>query len=65
MKVRFTHYMHDDKSSVREMFSDLSRREGLGLDEEALDELKWNFYEIALQCELDTETLEVSIVGVE
>lgn len=57
--------MHDDKSSVREMFSDLSLRQGLGLDEEALDTLKWSFYEIALQCELDTETLEVSIVGVE
>lgn len=65
MKVEFTHYMHDDKSSVREMFSDLSLRQGLGLDEEALDTLKWSFYEIALQCELDTDTLEVSIVGVE
>lgn len=65
MKVRFTHYMHDDKSSVREMFSDLSLRQELGLDEEALDTLKWSFYEIALQCELDTDTLEVSIVGVE
>ena len=65
MKVQFTHYMHDDKSSVREMFSDLSLRQGLGLDEEALDTLKWSFYEIALQCELDTDTLEVSIVGVE
>lgn len=65
MKVQFTHYMHDDKYSVREMFSDLSLRQGLGLDEEALDTLKWSFYEIALQCELDTETLEVSIVGVE
>lgn len=56
--------MHDDKSTVREMFSDLSHREGLGLDEGALDELKWNFYEIALVCELDTETLEVSILAV-
>ncbi len=65
MKVAFTHYMHDDKSSVREMFSDLSLRKGLALDEAALDKLKWSFYEIALQCELDTETLEVSIVRVE
>lgn len=62
MIITFTHYMHDDKSSVREMFSDLSRREGLGLDEEALDELKWNFYEVELQCELDLETLEVTIL---
>lgn len=64
MKVAFTHYLHDDKSGVREMFSDLSLRQGLGLDEEALDELKWNFYEVELQCELDTETLEVSILQV-
>lgn len=64
MKIQFTHYMHDDKSSVREMFSDLSRREGLGLDEEALDELKWNFYEVELLCELDMETLEVTILQV-
>lgn len=61
MQVRFTHYVHDDKSSVREMFSDLSLRKGLGLDEEALDELKWNFYEVELDCTLDTETLEVTI----
>lgn len=64
MKLSFAHYIHDDKSSVREMFSDLSHREGLDLDEEALDELKWNFYEVELLCELDTETLTVDIVGV-
>jgi hypothetical protein len=61
VNIRFTHYLHDDKSSVREMFSDLSQRQGLGLDEEALDELKWNFYEVELDCTLDTETLEVTI----
>lgn len=63
MKIPFKHYLHDDKATVREMFSDMSHREGLGLDEEALDELKWNFYEVELDCELDTETLEVSILS--
>ncbi len=61
MQVRFTHYVHDDKSSVREMFSDLSLRTGLGLDAEALAGLKWNIYEVELDCTLDTETLEVTI----
>jgi hypothetical protein len=63
MLVPFRHYLHDDKSSVREMFSDLSLRQGLGLDEKALDELKWNFYEVELTCELNTETMEVSILS--
>lgn len=63
MKIPFKHYVHDDKSTVREMFSDMSHREGLGLDEEALDELKWNFYEVELACELDTETLKVEIIS--
>lgn len=65
MKVPFKYYLHGEKLETCNFFKALSLTKNLGLDKEALDTLQWSFYEIALQCELDTETLEVSIVGVE
>lgn len=65
MKVPFTYYLHGEKLEAWHFFQLLSMTKKLDLDKEALDKLQWSFYEIALQCELDTETLEVSIVGVE
>lgn len=65
MKVSFKFYLHGEKLETWHFFKALSLTKDLGLDKEALDKLQWSFYEIALQCELDTDTLEVSIVGVE
>lgn len=63
-KVEFKYYLHaSERRDVRDMFKDLARKNHLNLDSNALDTLQWNFYEVELTCELDCETLEVTIVG--
>lgn len=64
-RVEFKYYMHaGDRCDVRHMFKNLAKKELLNLDSNALDQLQWSFYEVELTCELDPETLEVTIVSV-
>lgn len=63
MKIPFKWYMHADKADTFDFFKNLGRQNQLGLDTDALEELKWSFYEVELACELDTETLEVTILS--
>lgn len=60
MIVRFTHYMHDTEyESTRESLRDA----GVELDEELQQKMGRPFYEVKLDCELNTETGAVRIVA--
>lgn len=63
MKIPFKYYLHEDKMETWNFFRAFSENYRLSLDKEALDQLQWSFYEIELACELDTETLTVTIVS--
>ena len=64
MKKPFKYYLHDDSNSW-ERAEFMGRQLGMELTETQVEKLGRPFYEVTLLCEFDTETSEVTIVGVE
>lgn len=68
MKLPFKYYLHDSYSSSE--FQEVVLEDQLGLDDsmtkQQLDELMQKigrpFYEVTLECELDTETGKVTVL---
>lgn len=60
MKVPFKHYLHDDGE---DHYWQLKEATGMHLSPELLDKIGRPFYEVTLDCELDTETGEVTLIG--
>lgn len=60
----FTWYLHEDyqSSEVQEV---LAEQLGLPVDHPAIQAApdEWPFYEVAISCELDDETGEVTVLG--
>lgn len=65
MKIPFKYFLHGSKESWAEEIDDLLERAGFVGDsrEDALDSAcaQFPFYEIAFDCELDTETGKVEL----
>jgi hypothetical protein len=70
-KIDFTWYLHDDEGfpdGLTEVWTDVQQPELVTKELLArLDtsEFRRPFYEVKLQCQLDTETLDVKIVSAE
>jgi len=62
-KVPFKYYLHD--SSFRESFEWVLKNQDLEVEmtEDLWQKIGRPFYEVTLQCELDTETGEVEILS--
>lgn len=60
MIVQFTHYMHDDDYDI---FMESIRDAGVEPSEELMEKIGRPFYEVCLNCELNTETGAVRIVS--
>lgn len=60
-KVRRKYYVHEDKGSFLEEISgeDLDDK----LSDKAREVLNYAFYEVELDCEIDTETGEIKILS--
>lgn len=61
--VPFTYYLHDEDTAY-ERADDIGSQIGIDLDEAMIEKMGNPFYEVGLNCTLDTETGEVKIVGV-
>ena len=64
MKIQFKYYLHDDKESWFEHIHDVLDDAGFAGDEreEIAERTLMPFYEVELDCELDTETGEVTVL---
>ena len=68
-KIHFTWYVHDDEGFPEDLRSSWTKvQEPELVTDELLARLDYReyrtpFYEVSLQCELDTETLEVKILS--
>lgn len=63
MKMTFVYYLHDDNDSL-EMRELIEGKTGIKISDELAEKIGRPFYEVALTCELDTETGEVKLLGV-
>lgn len=63
-KVPFQYYLHDSYGRY-ELAEFLQEKTGLTFTEEQLDALGRPFYEVTLHCHLDTDTMQVTIIGAE
>ena len=61
--VRFTHYLHD-QYSLGEWAEIMEDRTDIGFSDEILQKARGKFYELAVDCEMDTRTGEITILGV-
>lgn len=61
--VRFTHYLHDGYT-LGEWAEILEDRTDIGFSDEILQKARSRFYELAIDCEMDTRTGEVTILGI-
>lgn len=59
-KLSFTHYLHDSYGRY-ELAEVIQKQTGVEFTEEQLDNLGRPFYEITLHCQLDTDTMQVTI----
>ena len=64
MKKPFKYYLHDDYTSDERAYV-ISKAIGETFTDEQVEEMGRPFYQVTLLCEFDTETNQVSIVGVE
>lgn len=64
MKKPFKYYLHDDYNSF-ERADWIGKQIGMTFTEEQIEDMGSPFYEVTLNCEYDTETGLVSIVGAE
>jgi hypothetical protein len=60
MKIAFTDYVHSSKEDMAYTLEEVYKKAGLEAPEGELDMYA---FEISLQCELDTETDRVEIIG--
>lgn len=58
----FNYYMHDDYTHG-ERIQYIAEQTGVDIDEELANKIGKCFYEIKLECELDTETGRVTILS--
>jgi hypothetical protein len=66
MKAPFKYYLHDNytNNESAEVIAEQLRNQGIDVDEDKLGaNMQRPFYEIELNCILDTETFEVQIVS--
>lgn len=64
MKIRFTHYIHDEFEDMEEYEAILSQIPQIDASVEEFAELLGQpFYEIRVDCEFDTVTREVTILN--
>lgn len=65
MKLQFTYYLHDDMSGSERADSILGQLKGqLSMDNDEFNELIGRpFYEVKLECELDTATGKITILS--
>lgn len=63
MKIPFKYYVHDD-SNTSERVDWISEQTGVTFTDEMTEEMGRPFYEVTLNCELDSVTGEVTILGV-
>lgn len=63
MKKQFTYYLHDNASSY-ERAADIEDQMGMHFTDDQIELMGRPFYEVGLYCEIDTDTMEVTILGV-
>jgi hypothetical protein len=65
MIIRFQHYLHDDKESWYDSLREALEDAGVSADQEQfiMQNAGMPFYEVEFECELDTETGKVKVVG--
>lgn len=63
MKIPFKYYVHDD-SNTSERVDWISEQTGVTFTDEMVEEMGSPFYEVTLNCEFDSVTGEVTILGV-
>lgn len=61
--VRFTHYLRD-QYTLGEWAEIMEDRTDIGFSDEILQKARSKFYELAIDCEMDTRTGEITILGV-
>lgn len=61
--VNFKYYLHDNSSSS-ERAEWIESQTGVEMTDELIDKIGRPFYEVRLDCTLDTETGEVKVTGV-
>lgn len=61
-KKKFEYYLHDDYSSF-ERADYIAKQIGVESTEEMAEDMGQPFYEVGLECEYDTETGQVKILG--
>lgn len=62
MKKKFEYYLHDDYTSF-ERADAIGKEIGVKFTEEQTEDMGSPFYEVGLECEYDTETGQVTILG--
>ncbi len=62
MKKKFEYYLHDNYTS-HERADYIGGQIGLGFSEVMTEDMGQPFYEVGLECEYDTETGQVTILG--
>jgi len=62
LKLKFEYYLHDDYNSF-ERADIISKQIGLKPTDEMAEDMGSPFYEVGLECEYDTETGQVTILG--
>lgn len=63
-KVLFKYYLHDDYGKY-ELVDYIQKQTGVEFTEEQIEDLGRPFYEVTLHCELDTDTMNVTILRAE
>ena len=61
-KLQFKYYLHDDHDST-ELVEAIAERVGLNGQDPVFEKIDRPFYEVELDCELDTETGDIKILG--
>jgi len=64
MKIPFEYYLHDNYTSF-ERADFIGKQIGRKLTEEQIEDMGQPFYEVTLECEYDTDTGQVTILGVQ
>lgn len=62
MKKKFEYYLHDDYSAF-ERADFIGKEIGVKFTEAQIEDMGQPFYEVGLECEYDTETGQVTILG--
>lgn len=63
MIVLFKDYLHGSKESMWSKLEDLEKEHDFQLSDQVKHDLSYTFYEIEFECELDTETGQITILS--